>query len=162
MYLEPGVDTRSTWVQGEEPQYGFMPGHIAWTMDSQGPKAWILFRASESFSAAYGGVLLDDQYNGGLFTNAHLATNNHAARQIFWPRVDVPSGNLGWGQIYGRSWVRLSGAVAAGATLYTSSVAGALNDASASQSRIHRLALLNGTNGAGFNRTFMIWPSGIG
>ena len=151
---EMGVNPRLSWDSNKENDIGWAPGQVAFTDEGSG---WICFEANEAISR-YDVVVLDGSFVGRRVTAAVLTAR--LAGPCGGAGGDVPSGYFGWIQIFGAGFIQLAGGVSQGDDLYTSATAGALDDSSTGQTRVHRMAAYTSPSGAGVVGVFYKWPSG--
>ena len=150
-----GLNPAVSWaMDGGGPDFGWKPGQVAFAGRGTG---WMCVEAASAITK-YQAVSLDRAFMGSPLTSALLAAN--LAQPVGAAGADIPAGEFGWIQIWGPGPLTVSGALSAGASLYSSNTAGALDDSSTGQTRVHRVAPHTAMGAAGTARAFFNWPSG--
>ena len=115
----------------ETPQYTL--GAVLWDDDG---KAWAYVEAATALTAHY---VAGWQADGAAraITSAQSTTWNH----MFFagmPVADIPAGSYGWCQVYGPCRFKVASSYAVGASAYTTTTAGQVDDSGSH--KIRRLA----------------------
>lgn len=134
---------------------GFSVGQLHF--DESSGKVYVFAQVASAITQ-YDVVYIDP--STGIATG--LATSaSAAAQQVGVAAATLASGQYGWVQVYGRTSVSVLGAAAKSKPLYSTTTAGALDDATASNYRINGivLATTNPSSTATAMDGFICWPN---
>ena len=116
-----------------------------------------VFVQANSAVAAYNIASLDSAT--GVITALQTSTSA-ASEELCVPQFAMASGDYGWAQVRGACKVKVLGACAKSVTLYSTSTAGSLDDATASNYEIRGVQILstNPSSTATAMSAFISWP----
>lgn len=136
----------------DDPEYAL--GEVGW--DNKG-KAYMYVKAALAIEK-YRMCRIQETFDASETTTAADRGEQYGVSQ-----ADIPIGKYGWVQRLGACTLRVAASCAAHAVLYTTSVAGTLDDSSTSQEKIWgvHLTTARGT-GAGFAPAMLNWPVHLG
>lgn len=115
--------------------------------DRNGTK-WVYVKADTNAKTAYSVCYIASDYTLGDGVGAS------AVGDCGVPQVAFAASEYGWVAIKGPMTVKYAAGVAAGAAIYTSATAGALDDAASSQLKIHGLTVNATQSGSGNHASY--------
>lgn len=86
--------------------------------------------------AQYAGVVIGVDYVASSFSTAALTDGSGTAKEVGWAQTSIASGSYGWIQLSGRPKGKLAANCADRVTLYATSTAGVMDDATVSAAYI--------------------------
>lgn len=125
-------------------------------LETQDGKNYVFVQANSAV-AAYNIASLDSAT--GVITALQTSTSA-ASEELCVPQFAFASGDYGWAQVRGAGKLKVLGACAKSVTLYSTSTAGSLDDATASNYEIRGIQILstNPSATATAMSAFISWP----
>ena len=155
MYIV-NINPLQTWPEAEPP------GHRAGTLGVDvGGNIYACVQANGVALAAHHFCIVGNAAWTALhMTKARIDANEASHCGI--PRAGIPANHFGWLQLWGYAECQVLASAAKDTALYTSATAGALDDASASQTRIYGVHLTTARSAtAGVAPCVLRFPTGV-